>query len=312
MEQHKVVLSQEISGYINPAYIQSLDEFGVPLALKRSGGWLLQRKIAGFEGEDAMWPYPIFSCLDWNALSEDLNELEDRLVCVSIVTDPFGDYDATLLEQCFGDVVMPFKKHFVVGLGQPLDGFVEPHHRRNARKALEILQVEKCENPEDHLDDWLELYNTLIERHSIKGIVAFSRRSFAGQLKVPGMVAFRALHEGRTVGMLLWYVQNKIGYYHLGAYSPQGYKLGASFALFWTVINYFSSNGLNWLSIGAGAGADGGGSDGLTRFKKGWSTNVRTAYFCGRIFDRRKYQEIVEAKGVPDTKFFPAYRFGEF
>lgn len=301
-----------ITGYASPAYVESLSEFGIPLSLRRSGGWLLQRKIAGFEHEDAMWPYPIFSCLDWDALREDLNELKDRLVCVSVVTDPFGDYDETLLEQCFGDIVMPFKKHFVVDLSRPLERFVEPHHRRNARKSQEVLEVEKCENAKDHLDEWIELYDTLIERHSIKGIVAFSRYSFAAQLKVPGMVAFRALHEGKTVGMLLWYVQNKIGYYHLGAYSRQGYELGASFALFWTAINDFSSSGLSWLNLGAGAGSQNGGQDGLTRFKRGWATGTRAAYFCGRIFDRGKYRRIVESKGIPPTEFFPAYRLGEF
>ncbi|MBN1450081.1 MAG: GNAT family N-acetyltransferase [Anaerolineales bacterium] len=282
------------------------------MALKRSGGWLLRRKIAGFDYEDAMWPYPIFSCQDWGALRTDLNELESSLVCVSLVTDPFGCYDVTLLEHNFGDIVIPFKKHFVVDLSKPLESIVEPHHRRNARKAIKVLQVEECENAADHLDEWVELYNTLIERHSIKGIAAFSRRSFTAQLKVPGMVAFRALHEGKTVGMLLWYVQNKLGYYHLGAYSPQGYELRASFALFWTAINHFSSSGLNWLNLGAGAGSQNDGQDGLTRFKRGWSTETRTAYFCGRIFDQEKYQEIVRAKNIPPTSFFPAYRLGEF
>jgi hypothetical protein len=172
--------------------------------------------------------------------------------------------------------------------------------------------VEQCANAEDYLDDWVKLYGNLIERHDIKGLVAFSRNSFAGQLKVPGMVAFRAVSNGETVGMLLWYIQNKIGYYHLGAYNPRGYELGASFALFWTAIRHFAESGLQWLNIGAGAGTGNDGTDGLTRYKKGWSTGTRTAYFCGRIFDQMKYQEIVEAKGIQPTKFFPAYRLGEF
>jgi len=307
-----VILSQEVTGYASPVYARSLSEFGIPLALQRSGGWLLQRKITGFEDEDAMWPYPIFSCLDWRALREDLDELKDCLVCASVVTDPFGDYDKVLLKQCFSDIVMPFKQHFVVELSQPRESFVSPHHQRNARRALEVLQVEQCETPQDHLDEWVELYKTLIERHSIKGIVAFSRQAFDEQLKVPGIVAFRALYEGKTVGMVLWYVQNKVAYYHLGAYSTQGYELRASFALFWKIIHYFASNGLSWLNLGAGAGSQNDGQDGLTRFKRGWATGTRPAYFCGHIFNRRKYQEIVEAKDIPMVNFFPAYRFGEF
>ena len=73
----------------------------------------------------------------------------------------------------------------------------------------------------------------------------FSWEAFAKQLSVPGIVAFRALVEGKAVGMLLWYKQNDIGYYHLGAYNALGYELNASFALFWTLIDYFADFGLN-------------------------------------------------------------------
>lgn len=300
------------SGYLHPLYAESLSEYGAPLHLERCGAWVLQRQIPGFSYYDAMWTYPLFSCLTWRDLHLDLDELKEQLVSISMVTDPFGEYDLNYLQTCFKDVALPFKQHFVVDLGLPLESFVNPHHRRNAKKALDKLIVEQCASVEEYLDDWIELYDNLIERHHIKGLVAFSRDSFAGQFKVPGMVAFRAVSDGETVGMLLWYIQGKIGYYHLGAYSPRGYEVGASFSLFWVAIQRLAESGLQWLNIGAGAGTGGDGQDGLTRFKRGWSTGTRTAYFCGRIFDRNKYQEIVEAKGILPTKFFPAYRLGEF
>ena len=53
-------------------------------------------------------------------------------------------------------------------------------------------------------------------------------------------------------------------------------------------------------------------TDGLSQFKRGWSTGTRTAYFCGRIFDHKSYAEIVKAKGIAATTYFPAYRKGEF
>jgi hypothetical protein len=161
------------------------------------------------------------------------------------------------------------------------------------------------------LDEWAALYRNLIERHNITGIAKFSVDAFAKQLSIPGIVAFRASLDDKTVGMLLWYVQNQAGYYHLGAYSPDGYKLNASFALFWTALNYFIKEGLQWLSLGAGAGIQEDPNDGLTRFKRGWSTGTRTAYFCGRIFNKEKYQEIVKSKHIPPTEFFPAYRLDE-
>ena len=301
-----------ITGYLHPQYAQSLSQFGVPLELVRSGGWLLQRSIPDSAFHDAMGCYPIFCCQNWAQLDADLEDMAAGLVCLSVVTDPFGEYDPVYLQRCFHDVVIPFKEHFIIDLTRPLDTFAHPHHRRNARKALRELRIEKCVSPADFLDSWTELYRDLVKRHAISGITAFSRESFAGQLRVPGIVAFRAIQNDVTVGMLLWYEQDNRAYYHLGAYSSPGYDLGASFALFDFSIQYFAENGFAWLNLGAGAGAEAGGDSGLTRFKRGWSTGVRTAYFCGRVFDQTKYQEIVNVRHVPPTNYFPAYRLGEF
>ncbi len=301
-----------MTGYMHESYAYSLADFGTPRELPHSKGWVLVRPIAGFAHYDAMGCYPLFACQDWSKLSLDLQNLSEDLVALSVVTDPFGQYDAPDLRQSFVDVVKPFKQHFAIDLHRPVKSYVNKHHLRNARKARQMLTVERCEQPALFLDDWTALYDTLIERHDITGITKFSRASFEKQLKVPGLVALRAVYAGATVGMLLWFVQGEVGYYHLGAYSPVGYELRASFALFWFAIEYFAASGLRWLNIGAGAGVGNDERDGLTRFKKGWSTGTRTAYFCGKIFDHARYREIVNAKGVAGTDYFPAYRLGEF
>ncbi len=270
------------------------------------------REIPGTAERDAMGCYPLFCCSDWSQLAEDLQEVGSGLVSLALVTDPLGEYTEENLRHTFKDLIIPFKQHFVVNLTVSPENFVLPHHRRNAQKALREVNVEECANPVSFLDDWTALYNTLIERHGISGIAAFSRESFAGQFTVPGIVAFRAVHDDTTVGMLLWYEQGNRAYYHLGAYSASGYELGASFALFDHSIKYFAQREFEWLSLGSGAGVGKSEGSGLSRFKQGWSTGTRTAYFCGRIFDRTKYQEIVLAKGVPPTNYFPAYRLGEF
>src|ERR1051325_2006544 len=177
-----------MSGYFHRRYAESLREFGTPLGLPRSGGWLLARDIPHSDSRDAMGCYPLFACIDWSRLSEDLEALSDELVAVSLVTDPFGAFDVNDLRECFPDVMKPFKKHFVIDLEHPLESFVHPHHLRNARKALKHFTVEQCLQPLDFLDDWVALYQTLVERHDITGITAFSRDSFAAQLSVPGIV----------------------------------------------------------------------------------------------------------------------------
>ena len=299
-------------GYADAGYAASLSEYGTPRFLAHSRAWILERAVPGTLYRDAMGCYPIFACEDWSQLARDLEQLSESLICLSVVTDPFGLYDLEHLRQCFPDLAVPFKQHFVIDLKRAPETFVLPHHRRNARQGLRNLQVEKYEHPAECLDDWSKLYQGLVDRHHISGIAKFSLSSFAKQLEVPGMIVFRAIHERTIEGMLLCYEQDNRVYYHLGAFSPRGYELRASFALFDHAIRYFAEHGFEWFSLGAGAGVAQDLESGLSRFKQGWSTGTRTTYFCGRIFDREKYREMVLAKGAFTTKYFPAYREGEF
>jgi hypothetical protein len=297
-----------VTGYLHPQYAQSLAEFGQPRALPNAGGWILEQRIPDTSAFDATGCYPLFTCQNWHQLDLDLEELSSDLIALSLVTDPFGDFARAHLQRWFPDLVVPFKEHLVVDLSRPLTTFVSPHHQRYARKALQQLHVERCKEPMQFLDDWMHCYQTLIERHHIQGIRAFSRAAFAQQLAVPGLVMFRAVFDCATVGMLLWYVQDTVGYYHLGAFTPVGYKQRSSFALFWSAFEYFADHGLQWLNLGAGAGLTKLSTDGLTQFKRGWSTGTRTAYFCGRIFKPATYAEIVQARGGATDGYFPAYR----
>jgi hypothetical protein len=71
-------------------------------------------------------------------------------------------------------------------------------------------------------------------------------------------------------------------------------------------MEHFAQAGVRWMALGAGAGTENDGSDGLTRFKRGWATETRTVYLCGRIFQQSTYAALVGAQA--STSFFPAYR----
>ena len=300
-----------VTGYAHPAYAAALRELGAPRELPASGGSILERPIEGFTDLDGMGSYPLFACRDWSGIGEDLASLEGELVALSMVTAPFGAYREADLRRWFGDRVVPFKEHFVVDLPDSRQR-VHSHHRRNVAKARRNVAVERCADPVQSLDEWDALYANLVRRHDIRGVAAFSKACFARQLRVPGLVAFRAIDGEATIGMTLWYASGDVAYYHLGAYSDRGYAAGASFALFADAIEHFAGAGLAWLDLGAGAGLNGRRDDGLARFKRGWSTGTRTAYFCGRVFAPDRYAAIVEARGASGSSYFPAYREGEF
>lgn len=295
-------------GYGTAQYSETLRALGRPRALPRSGGFLLERPVPGGPGFDGIGPYPLFVCRDWSRLTEDLDDLAGALVSVTLVADPFGDQDEALLRGCFPDLMRPFKQHRVADLSQPRESFVSAHHRRYAR-ASRTVSVDVPADPGIVDEDWVRLYAELTARHEVRGLAAFDADALKGQLRVPGTVVFRARVEARTVGILVFYVDGNLAYYHLGAYDQEGYLNHASFALFWAALGDLGGRGVRWLDLGAGAGVDDDPASGLDRFKRGWSTGSRTAHLCGRILDAGAYEELVtRAGGREPGGFFPAYR----
>jgi hypothetical protein len=280
--------------------------------LVRSGGWIIEREIRGTERHDGMGCYPLFLCRDWAHLEADLDDLEGELVSLTVVTDPFGSYDVPLLRRCFRDMVSEFKQHYVIDLRADPESFIATHHRRNASRALRTVEIEHCAEPPRFLEEWSALYDEVIGRHQIRGVAAFTRRAFAEQLRVPGVVLYRAAVGGHALAMTLWYVSDGIGYYHLGAGTQQGYDQRAFFGMFWTAIADFAARGVRWLDLGGAAGIRAQSDDGLARFKRGWATGTRTAYLCGRILHPAAYEEITRARAPESSSYFPAYRMGEF
>lgn len=295
-----------VEGYAHPRYAESLAEFGEVVELPTCGGWLLARPVPGSDASDGIGCYPLLACRDWRAIGAELASLADRLVCVSAVTDPFATAAPALLQSAFPDVCYEYKQHFVTDLSRPLETTVASHHRRNVRKSLARVEVFEAAAGESLLSDWLPMYDNLVRRHSVSGIARFSPQSFALQMAVPGFTAFVARERGAMCGMSWWYAAGDVAYYHLAAYSDRGYELGASFALFWTALTHFAKLGVRWAALGAGAGVR-AADDGLTRFKQGWATETRPAYFCGRILQSDAYARLTAAVARP-TNYFPAYR----
>jgi hypothetical protein len=296
--------------YHSSEYAESLGEFGEPLRLERAGGWLIQRSTPGANAKDAMGCYPLFCCADWSALEADLAQLDDELVAVSLVTDPFGDFEPESLVAAFPDLMEPFKEHHVVDLSEADGSTVKKQHRYYARRALKSVDVELADEPAAYVDEWTALYSVLADRHGLTGIKAFSRSAFEQQLSVPGVALLVAREGDAVVGAHIWYRDGDVAYSHLAATSARGYELSASYALYWTAIERFRHEA-RWLDLGAGAGTEGAAGSGLDAFKSGFATGTRPAYLCGRIGDRARYEEIVRATDSGERKYFPAYRAGE-
>ena len=296
------------AGYRHASYAEAFSEFGTPLFLPRCRGWILRRQIPDAGRADAISCYPLFVCDRWSAVADDVNLLAGDLVSLTIVTDPFAGVGADDLRRSF-DVVLPFKEHVVVDLTKPLGH--SRHHRKYADRALRAFTIERCERPLDFLGEWVALFDFLARDRGIRGMRAFSPRSFARQLTVPGVVMFRAFRDGVTAGLHVWYEQGDVGYSHLAVTSPEGRELMASYALYAAAFEWFAPRA-RWLSLGAAAGTGGRPDDGLSFFKRGWSTDRRPVYICGRVLDAQAYAALTSGAGSEGAPYFPAYRRGEF
>jgi hypothetical protein len=167
--------------------------------------------------------------------------------------------------------------------------------------------VEVCAEPGAHLDDWIRLYRGLTERHGLTGVRALSREAFRRQLGLPGLVALLGRRGGQIVGMTLWFEDAPNAWYHLAASSAEGYEVSASYALFAAALDHLRDLGVRWVDLG-GAPGNRTKDDGLARFKRGWASEERDAYLCGRVIDRAAYARLA---GGHSSEWFPAYRAGD-
>jgi GNAT acetyltransferase-like protein len=298
-----------VTGHAHSGYAAAMAEFGTPRELPHCRGWVLERSIPGSSYRDAMGCYPLFACQDWAVLREDLESLDD-LVSLAMVPDPFGNYEFADLDRTF-DRVRLFKEHVVIDLQGSWEAQVDKHHRYMCRRALRHMEIRRCANPQDYLDDWVHMYGYLVAKHEIDGMRAFSHRSLSMQLEVPGASLFVAVHKERVIGALLCYQQTPVAYAQLTGVDEMGYKLGASYALFWTAMQYYADK-VPWFNLSGVPGVSDTGGEGLRWFKQGWSRKTRPVYFCGRVFNRTVYDALAGIRGDVIGGYFPAYRAGEF
>ncbi len=301
-----------VMGYLHPAYANVYADYGIPLKLERSNGYLLERSIPNSDMCDAMGCYPIFCCKNWYVLAEDLDELARRgIICVSLVTDPFGPLNEEELRRIF-DTVIPFKTHYVADLSTSRDKIISAKRRRSAEKALEIINVELSSDPMRFVGDWLTLQQELVDKHSIKGMKLLNKNAVERLFAVPGVTVLRASIGDVTVGMHIELIQGDVVYGHLASYSSTGRRHGVSAAIHAWEIEYFIGK-KKWINWGGGAsGIEPGEKDGLTEFKRGFSNAIRQTYFCGKILDGAAYSSLVHKTGNDQSRYFPAYRTGEF
>jgi hypothetical protein len=296
---------QGACGYRSAEFAASHAHEGTSLELRGSGSWLVRRSVPGHPRyTDATACYPLLVCADWEHLPDDLAALVE-VVSVTAVLDPLAEADPGVLHAAFPDLLVPYKRHFIVDLGGYGTAALGSHHRRNVARGHRSCRVEEVADPASVADEWVGLYDQLRARHGVIGRSDLPPPALRQQLSVPGTRLWRADTVEGLAGMVIWMVCDRRAYYHLAAYTQSGYDERAAYALFDVSLRELAAVA-DLALLGGGAGVRAADEDdGLVRFKKGWGGFERTAHLGGRVIDRPTYAQISE--GHP-SGFFPAYR----
>jgi hypothetical protein len=288
--------------YASEAYARSLAHVGEAFAVPEWASHVLTRPTPDDRGRDAIGAYPLAVISPDADLAGGLERLKAAgLISVVLVTDERLRPDAPTMEAAF-DFVRPFKSHFLYdrSLGPLAYG---KHHRYELKRALARVEAREIALAE-HLEAWTALYGELAARHGFTGLHAFPAAHHETLMRLPGVRTFAAFVEDRLVSAHVFVSHRGYAVSHLATSSAEGYANGAAYA-----VNDLALTALDdcqLINFGGGAGVTDDPSDGLVRFKKGFSNNAARSYLCGKVLDGAAYEML--SVGFAQDGFFPAYR----
>lgn len=287
--------------YSSRQYMEALAQGSPLIEFSKDSGFAILRPIDGTPYFDTVGSYP-FSALSNYALELPQTISGFQPVSYVTVTDALDD-EMLCLKDAF-DFSRPYKTHFIYNRALP-HGFSK-HHRYEVKKANELCNTRPIDLAE-YLDEWCHIYDALIQKHKLSALHRFSRAYFNAISKMPAFVTLGAFVGEQLVSAHIWLKHGDFMYSHLAASSKLGYARNASYALYADVIGRFE----NCKIFDLGGAPDNSLSDGLARFKRGFSNDTRTNWICGQIFDKAIYNKLCSINKMPHNDlYFPAYRDG--
>lgn len=304
-ERTDVSAAEVASGYLSRSYADAFKNIGRVEPFGMTGGHVLLRSIPSSDRKDISGPYPIFTCTNWSAVEEALNEPLENAVTLTLVTDPFCPLSEVEISQLF-DFHRPFHDHWLIDLGSPIAP--SPHHRRNLRQAGRF-RIESGPADPTFATSFVKLYGHLAEKKKISDLRAFSSESLAAQLAVPGAWLVTSWDQEELLGADLYYLEGRIVRAHLSAYAPKGYANSISYPMMLAAIEQFRIFA-DIIDLGGAPAVEGNSKcGGVGHFKRGWTQLTRPSYLCGKVFDREAYKALSKGRHM---RWFPAYREGEY
>lgn len=275
----------------------------------------MQEKIAIGEYFDLVSPYGYGgfwgSITDYETLNRTYNEFcaLQHYICEFVRFELFSDYHA------YYDGEVETRTHNVVrNLEMPLDEMwmdFKQKVRKNVKKAnnnhLEIV----IENSDAHLQDFLNIYYSTMERSNAENEYYFSKEFFEILNRMSdNIMYFHVIYQGEVISTELVIYGAENCYSYLGGTNREYFDLRPNDFLKYEIIKWAKEKGLKNFVLGGGYGAD----DGIFQYKTCLAPKGIVDFYIGRkVFDNENYNKLVaiRAEENPDcleSAYFPKYR----
>lgn len=316
-----------LSGY-SKAFMKETTKNGIPILLyyengnERAINVVLQRdvskdeKLAGKidEGKyyDLITPYGYGgfwgNVSNWEILNKTYTDycLENHYVCEFVRFDLFSDY----YEHYAGETEIS-SHNIVRSLDMSLDEMwmdFKQKVRKNVNKANTYNLNCIIENTDEHLDDFLRIYYSTMDRTDADGEYYFTKLFYQrlNEMK-DNLMYFHAIYQGIIVSSELIIFGAKNCYSYLGGTDSDYFYLRPNDYLKFEIIKWAKKKGLKNYILGGGYGTD----DGIYQYKRCLAPHGIFDFHIGhRVFDKAIYDKLVELR-IQDTLndgFFPLYR----
>ena len=298
-------------------YYENSDDRAINVVFKRDVALdeKMHGKIAVGEYFDLVSPYGYGgfwgNISDYDELNSTYNAfcVSQHYICEFVRFELFGEYYAHY------DGEVESRTHNVVrNLEMPLDEMwmdFKQKVRKNVKKAnannLEIV----IENTGAHLQDFLDIYYSTMERSNAENEYYFSKEFYKIiNSMMDNIMYFYVIYAGKVISSELVIYGSENCYSYLGGTNKEYFDLRPNDFLKYEVIKWAKEKGLKNFVLGGGYGAD----DGIFQYKTCLAPNGVVDFYIGRkVFDAYNYRKLVEIRAEEnqnclDSNYFPKYR----
>lgn len=185
--------------------------------------------------------------------------------------------------------------------------------RKNVKKAIKNGLNIIIENNTNHLDDFLNIYNSTMDRNNADNYYYFNESYFCSITKLlpDNFMFFHVIKDGIICSTELVLCSEKYAYSFLGGTLNEYYGFRPNDYLKNEIIKWCNKTGRKYFILGGGYHKD----DGIYKYKKCFTSDSDVPFYIGRyIFNNIIYNAIIDKRKLIDsnfnidTSYFPKYR----